>query len=163
MRLCCLVAPVFSFRVKPWWKYWKQHGQPDKCVILVRVEEFVTGRNPSMWQQREMPSCFMFSRLLVPKLLEIHFNLISVWLVCWDVCCTDNLSTPVHASATKAPLVRPDGLFGRGLLVGLPPVPLLADSAASASETVAGCAGVRTPGFFTFFFFLGLWKKKYSS
>lgn len=53
----------------------------------------------------------------------------------------------VYVSGSKAPLVRPVGLFGRGLSVDLPL--LLLDSDASENEAPSD--------FFTFFFLLDLW------
>lgn len=159
-QLCCLVAnlvfqPLNHQYFLSEWTH--DENTENNMGSLTNVWFWCVWK--SLWQAEILPCeswerCPLFPRPLAPKSLEIHFGLIRVWLVCWDVCRTDNLSTPVHASATKAPLARPDGLFGRGLLVGPPPVPLLADSA--ASDNVAGCAGVRTPGLFAFFFFLGL-------
>lgn len=43
----------------------------------------------------------------------------------------------IYVSGSKAPLVRPVGLFGRGLSVDLPLLLVLVDSEGSASENVA--------------------------
>lgn len=64
-----------------------------------------------------------------------------------------------YASGTKAPLVQPVGLFGRGLSVDLPPLLVPVDSEASGSEDAAWPEGAGTPDFFTFFFLLALWKQ----
>lgn len=62
----------------------------------------------------------------------------------------------VHVSGWKAPLVRPVGLFGRGLSVDRALLLVPVDSKASASENVAWVEGAETSGFFTFFFLLAL-------
>lgn len=64
----------------------------------------------------------------------------------------------VYVSGSKALLVRPVGLFGRGLSVDLPLLLTLADPEASASENVAWDASEEAPGFFIFFLLLALWR-----
>lgn len=64
----------------------------------------------------------------------------------------------VYVSGSKAPLVRPVGLLGRGLSADLPLLLVLLHSEASASENVAWAEGAGTPGRFTFFFLLALWE-----
>lgn len=63
----------------------------------------------------------------------------------------------VYVSGSKAPLLRPVGLFGRGLSVDLPLLLLLlVRLGASASENVAWDERAATPDLFTFFFLLAL-------
>lgn len=66
----------------------------------------------------------------------------------------------VYVSGSKAPLVRPVGLFGRGLSDNLALLLVLVDSETSASENVARDEAAGTPGFFTFFFLLALWENQ---
>lgn len=67
----------------------------------------------------------------------------------------------VYVSGSKAPLIRPDGLFGRGLSVDLPL--LLLHPEASASETVVWDDSEGTPAFFAFFFLLVLQENHWQS